>query len=519
MLVTSTSSATGNRTRAGKHRITEWNPEDAAAWHAGNHRIARRNLIWQVVNVHIGFSVWYLWSVMVLFMPQSVYGFSTGDKLLVGAVAALVGALVRIPYSVAANWFGGRNWTMFSAVVLLIPTAGAIVLLANPGLPLWPYLVCAAFTGLGGGNYSASLAKVDGLYPHRLKGFALGLTGGMANVGSAGIQVVGLVALAAAGDAAPYWVCAIYLALLAVGGVGATFFMDNIVAHRTGISVANFRYILSVPDTWAISFLYLCASGSFLGFAFAFGQVLQHNLVAGGQSHDQAALHAAEIAFIGPLLGSIARIAGGKVADRVGGARVALSVFVAAIVAGGWLVGVSTNDDLTRGSGAPVPLDTTIGYSVGFIALFIFCGAGKGAVYKLIPSVFDERSRTMGLRDGERRDWARVRSGALIGFAGTFGALGGVGIDLTLRQSYDSTGSETPAFWSFLLCYVAAAILTWALYFRRPAGARRATPPTRQHLAEEPVNATTLTGRVSEAAGARVVPDEMSATEYSVENH
>ncbi|HTQ21507.1 MAG TPA: MFS transporter, partial [Mycobacterium sp.] len=85
-------------------RIADWNPEDLTAWVGGNEAIARRNLIWQVVNVHVSFSVWYLWSVMVLFMPQSIYGFSTGDKLLVDATAALVGALARIPYSMAANW-------------------------------------------------------------------------------------------------------------------------------------------------------------------------------------------------------------------------------------------------------------------------------------------------------------------------------------------------------------------------------------------------------------------------------
>lgn len=75
------------------------------------------------------------------------------------------------------------------------------------GLPLWPYLVCAALTGLAGGNYSASLAKVDGLFPQRLKGITLGLIGGMANLGAATIQAVGLVVLATAGHTAPYWVC------------------------------------------------------------------------------------------------------------------------------------------------------------------------------------------------------------------------------------------------------------------------------------------------------------------------
>lgn len=468
---------------ARSHRITVWDPEDVEAWRNGNRAIARRNLFWQVVNVHVAFSIWYLWSVMVLFMPQSVYGFSTGDKLLIGATASLVGGLVRIPYAVAANWFGGRNWTMFSAAVLLVPTVGAIVLLAHPGLPLWPYLVCAALTGLGGGNYSSSLAKVDGLFPHRLKGLTLGVIGGMANLGSAGIQVVGLLVLATAGHQAPYWVCAIYLVLLAIGGVGAALFMDNIAAHRTGLSAANLRSILTVPDTWMISFFYMCASGTFLGFAFAFGQVLQHNFVAGGQSHGQAALHAAEVAFIGPLLGSFARIAGGKVSDRFGGGHVVLAVFGAAIVAGGFLVGVSTHDDFTRGRGGPVTAMTMEGYIAGFIALFIFCGAAKGAVYKMIPSVFEERGRALGLTGEERHHWARVRSGALIGFAGACGALGGVGIDLVLRQSYVSAGTETPAFWTFLACYVAAALLVWARYVR-PRGGQATTPPPRQPTAE-----------------------------------
>lgn len=260
--------------------------------------------------------------------------------------------------------------------------------------------------------------------------------------------------------------------------------MDNIAAHRTGLSVGNLRSILSVPDTWVISFFYMCASGSFLGFAFAFAQVLQHNLVAAGQSHGQATLHAAEVAFIGPLLGSLARIVGGKVSDRFGGARVTLAVFAAAIVGGGFLVGVSRHDDVTRARGGAVTTLTMVGYIVGFIALFIFCGAAKGAVYKLIPSVFDERGRGLGLNAHERHHWARVRSGALIGFAGAFGAFGGVGIDLALRQSYETTGTETPAFATFLACYLLAAALAWVRYARKTSTAAITTQPRRSPVEE-----------------------------------
>ncbi|GFG76520.1 hypothetical protein MBOT_38850 [Mycobacterium botniense] len=288
----------------------------------------------------------------------------------------------------------------------------------------------------------------------------------MANLGSAGIQAVGLVVLATAGHEAPYWVCAIYLVLLAIGGVGAALFMDNVVAHRAGLSIANLRAIVPVLDSWVISFLYLCASGSFLGFAFAFGQVLQHNFVASGQTNGQAALHAAEIAFIGPLLGSLARIVGGRLSDHFGGGRVTLSAFAGAIVAAGLVIAVSAHHDLTHGPRGPVTLSTMTGYVIGFIALFILTGIGKAAVYKLIPSVFEARSRALNLSDLERQDWARVRSGALIGLAGAFGALGSVGINLVLRQSYNSTGTETPAFWIFLVCYIGAAVLAWVRYIR-----------------------------------------------------
>jgi len=109
-----------------------------------------------------------------------------------------------------------------------------------------------------------------------------------------------------------------------------------------------------------------------------------------------------------------------------------------------------------------------VGYVIGFVALFIVSGIGNGSVYKMIPSVFEARSHRMGLPESDRRHWARAMSGALIGFAGAIGALGGVGINLALRQSYMSSGSATTAFCIFLAGYVAAAALTWLRYVRRP---------------------------------------------------
>jgi MFS transporter, NNP family, nitrate/nitrite transporter len=448
------------------HRIADWNPEDTRSWEAGNSKIARRNLLCTAAGDHVAFSIWSLWSVMALFMPASSYGFSAGDKLLLGAVATLVGGCARIPYTLGIAKFGGRNWTTFSAFVLLIPTLGTIVLLANPGLPLWPYVVCAAMTGLGGGNYAASLANVNAFYPQRLKGGALAINAGVGNLGVAVIQLVGLLVLATAGHEAPYWVCAVYLVLLTIVGIAAALFMDNL---DHGIEINTMRSILFYRDTWVISLLYICTFGSWIGFAFAFGQVLQVNFLANGESARHAALHASQIAFVGPLLGSLARIYGGRLADRLGGSRVTLGVLGGMILGAGLLVSISTFADHSARTTGTATLIPMAGYVTGFLLLFLLSGMGNGSVFKLIPSVFEARSHALDVSDAQRRHWSRAMSGSLIGICSAVGALGGVGINLALRESYLRSGTETSAYWLFLASYFVAALLTWAMYLRRPA--------------------------------------------------
>ncbi|OBK12396.1 nitrate/nitrite transporter [Mycobacterium asiaticum] len=463
--------------RGRSHEISEWDPEDVAAWEAGNKYIARRNLIWSVAAEHVGFSIWSIWSVMVLFMPASVYGFSAGDKFLLGATATLVGGCLRFPYTFATAKFGGRNWTVFSAVVLLIPSVLTLYLLAHPGLPLWPYLVCAALAGFGGGNFASSMTNINAFYPQRLKGWALALNAGGGNLGVPMIQLVGLLVIATVGDRQPYWVCAVYLVLLAVAGLGAALCMDNLRQYRIEMNIMG--KVLTEPHTWVISLLYIGTFGSFIGFSFAFGQVLQINFIASGQSTAQAALHAAQIAFLGPLLGSLSRVYGGRLGDRIGGGRVTLSVFCAMLVAAGILVRVGTFAQQEHG---PAAVTEIVGYVAGFVALFILSGIGNGSVYKMIPSIFEARSHEIGLDEAQRRQWSRSMSGALIGFAGAIGALGGVAVNVVLRQSYLDSGNATSAFWVFAGFYAAAALLTWTVYVRKPLRVTTAANPVPAHV-------------------------------------
>lgn len=466
---------------ARKHNIERWDAEDVEAWEAGGRQVAKRNLIWSVIAEHVGFSVWSIWSVMVLFMPTEVYGIDAAGKFFLVAVPTLVGAILRIPYTVATARFGGRNWTIFSALVLLIPTIGALYLMLNPGHSYTTFMLVAALAGVGGGNFASSMTNINAFYPQRLKGWALGLNAGGGNIGVPAVQLIGLLVIATVGNTEPWIVCAVYLVLCAVAALGAALFMDNLRDQKADLRAMGAA--LKFRDSWIISFLYIGTFGSFIGFSFAFGQVLQINFLAGGDTPAQAALHAAQIAFIGPLLGSISRPLGGKLADRIGGGKITLYTFVAMALAAAVLIVAGTLDDRTTGAATGGVLTAMV---LGFIALFLLSGLGNGSVYKMIPSIFEARAQDLDELDrDEKAAWSRSMSGALIGFAGAIGGLGGVGINLVFRASYGGEAqSATMAFWVFAIFYLVCIAVTWFVFLRRPN-----TTPTSEPSTEAPAPA------------------------------
>ncbi|MGW6425603.1 nitrate/nitrite transporter [Nocardia sp. NPDC055053] len=445
------------------HDIEHWDAEDVAAWEAGGKDVAKRNLIWSVFAEHIGFSVWSIWSVMVLFMPQDKFGIDPAGKFFLVAMPTLVGAFLRIPYTVATARFGGRNWTIFSAILLLVPLLLTLYFVNQPGTSYTTFLVVAAFAGVGGGNFASSMTNINAFYPQRLKGWALGMNAGGGNIGVPVIQLLGLLVLATLGGEYASVICAVYLVLVGVTAVGAALYMDNLRNQKADLSYMV--KALRVPQSYAIAFLYIGTFGSFIGYSFAFGQILQISFKAGGDTAAQAAVHAASIAFIGPLFGSLARPYGGKLADRIGGSRVTLVTFFAMMAAALVVVFASTQADANNGvaTGAVMTILT-----MGFIALFILSGFGNGAVTKIIPSVFDAKSKSLSGTPAEQATWSQNTSGALIGFVGAIGALGGVGINLALRTSYATTNSATAAFVIFMGFYVLCALVTWAVFLRRP---------------------------------------------------
>src|SRR5258708_10134179 len=170
--------------------ISGWNPEDETFWNSKGKVIARRNLIWSIVAEHIGFSVWLIWSIVATKLPAAGFHFTTDELFQLVALPGLIGSLMRFPYTFAVTTFGGRNWTIFSASVLFIPTLALAYFVSQPDTPFWLMLSVAATAGLGGGNFASSMANISFFYPDRIKGWALGLNAAGRNIGVSSVQLL-----------------------------------------------------------------------------------------------------------------------------------------------------------------------------------------------------------------------------------------------------------------------------------------------------------------------------------------
>lgn len=439
--------------------IEDWRPEDRDFWDRVGSRVARRNLVGSIFSEHIGFSVWSLWSVFVLFLTPA-YGLSAdpkhaaAEKFLLTTLPTALGAGVRLPYTFAVARIGGRNWTIISAALLLIPTVTTAVLL-KPGVSFTTLLVLAALAGVGGGNFASSMANINSFYPQRLKGRALGLNAGGGNIGVALVQLAGLAVLATAGKGHPRLLLGVYIPLIVLAALAAAVWMDNI-AHVRNEKHAM-RDACRQPHTWIIAVLYIGTFGSFIGFGFAFGQVLlnqfgSHFLTAGKVDP----VRIAYLTFLGPLVGSLIRPVGGWLADRVGGARTTVWTFAAMALAAALVLAASKGESL--------PL-----FYVGFIALFVFSGVGNGSTYKMIPAIFRAQGDLQvaaGADPGPVEHESRRMANAVIGIAGAVGALGGVLVNIAFRQSFLTYATGDAAYLGFIAFYLCCLALTWLVYLR-----------------------------------------------------
>jgi MFS transporter, NNP family, nitrate/nitrite transporter len=468
--------------------IEDWRPEDPEFWEATGRRVARRNLGWSIFAEHLGFSVWLLWSVSSAFLLASGFDFTAQQLFLLVAVPNLVGSLLRLPYSFAVPRFGGRNWTIASALLLLVPTLLFAFFVQRPDTPYWVFCLVAATAGVGGGNFASSMANINFFYPAARKGAALGLNAAGGNLGVALVQLLLPVMVGGAGifglvrarqGGVDLEVAAwVYAGLAVVATVGAWRFMDNLATASS--RPAEQLGVVRHRQVWVMSVLYIGTFGSFIGYSAAMPLLIRLNFWVPDPAPLGTGIYFAYYAFLGAAVGSLTRPAGGWLADRYGGARVTLGAF------GGLVVfTLAVLWTLTRLAPNPAgdPAVATANQAwfpwfLGFfLCIFAATGIGNGSTYRMIPAIFRvdaERATTPHTPERAAALVAATRqASAAIGVVGAVGAVGGFLVPLAFAAPWvdDPLAATTGAFAAFTGFYVVCAALTWGVYLRRRAGA------------------------------------------------
>ncbi|MDU9468530.1 NarK family nitrate/nitrite MFS transporter [Klebsiella pneumoniae] len=445
--------------------LNNWRPENKAFWENKGQAIARRNLWISVTCLLLAFCVWMLFSAVAVNLNKVGFHFTTDQLFLLTALPSLSGAILRVPYSFMVPLFGGRYWTVLSTVILIVPCIWLGVAIQNITTPFWVFIIIALLCGFAGANFASSMGNISFFFPKAKQGSALGVNGGLGNLGVSVMQMVAPAVIflplftflgvhgvtqpdgstITLSNAALVWV-----PLLLLATVAAWFGMNDIAGSKA--SIRDQLPVLKRPHMWLLSLLYLATFGSFIGFSAGFAMLAKTQFPT---------VDILKLAFFGPFIGALARSFGGIISDRLGGVRVTLVNFVLMALFTGLLF-------LTLpGSGS----GSFLAFYVVFMGLFLTAGLGSGSTFQMIAVIFRQLTidsvKQRGGSDEEAQHEAVTDTAAALGFISAIGAIGGFFIPKAFSTSLAMTGSPVGAMKVFFVFYVVCVLVTWLVYGRR----------------------------------------------------
>jgi NNP family nitrate/nitrite transporter-like MFS transporter len=379
---------------------------------------AARALVFSTTAFAVSFAVWGLIGALAPTFAQA-YGLSAKAKSLMIAIPVLLGALGRIPAGMLADRFGGRR--VFATLLLLSAIPAVLIGVSNSYMQL---IGLGLFLGIAGTTFPVGVGFTSKWFTPDQQGTALGVYG-MGNIGQS-IAVFGAPVLAIAlGSWRPVFL--VFAAMSAVWAVVFYLFARDVRSEAKPRTMAeNFAVLRREPIAWVLSLFYFLTFGGFVAFAIYLPTLLRDNFKL-----TAADAGARTAGFV--LVATLMRPLGGMLADRNGGARVLVPVFVAVAVLGALM-------------GCPwMPT-----FTVGALGTAAALGLGNGAIFKLVPQYFPKETATV------------------TGLVGAFGGLGGFFPPLVLGVLRDATGAYTWGF-IFLAIFALGCLAVNYFVFLKPA--------------------------------------------------
>ncbi len=266
--------------------IQDWQPEHPEFWQSQGQYIARRNLWISIPCLLLSFCVWMLFSAIAVNLNKVGFNFTTDQLFLLTALPAVSGAILRVPYSFMVPLAGGRRWTAISTFFLIIPCIWLGFAVQDTGTSFHVFIAISLLCGFAGANFASSMANISFFFPKSKQGGALGLNGGLGNLGVSVMQLIAPLAISLSmfavfggtgqqqADGSQMWLenaAWVWVPFLLVATLAAWFGMNDLATSKASLSQQ--LPVLKRGHLWILSVLYLATFGSFIGFSAGFAML------------------------------------------------------------------------------------------------------------------------------------------------------------------------------------------------------------------------------------------------------
>ncbi|MBI1831613.1 MAG: NarK/NasA family nitrate transporter [Planctomycetes bacterium] len=360
------------------------------------------------LHFDISFMVWVLIGALAnSIVPE--FGLSETQRGLIVAVPLLGGAILRILLGFMTDHFGAKTTGVIGLIVTLVP-----LLLGW----LWAdsfekILIVGLMLGVAGASFASSLPLASRWYPPQHQGLAMGIAG----AGNSGTALATFFAPRIAEIPEIGWHGVFGLAIIpvVVTLVLYCFLAKDSPAQPEPLALADYFKVLGTMDTWWFCIFYSVTFGGFVGLASFLNSFFK-------VEYGLSAIAAGGFATLCVISGSLLRPIGGYLADRFGGIRMLIVLFLGVAAT---MLGMGFLPDLY--------------VAAALLFLGMGClGMGNGSVFQLVPLRF------------------KNEIGVITGVVGAAGGIGGFFLPTALGYLKDQTGAFAGGFFAFaaagLLC-------------------------------------------------------------------
>jgi NNP family nitrate/nitrite transporter-like MFS transporter len=395
---------------------------------ASEAKLAQRVLALSTGAFTLLFAVWLMLGVLAVPIQQELQ-LNKIQLTWLTAIAILSGSILRLPFGVLADRFGGKRVLTALLLASAVPTY-----LFSTAHTFEQALLYALLFGISGNAFSVGIAWNSAWFSRERQGVALG-TFGAGNVGASVTKLIGPALISAVpaaglfGGALPggwRFVPVMYSALLVLSAALVWWLApEQDRMPGVGRPLAELVRPLRELRVWRFGLYYVVVFGAYVALSLTLP--VYYKTVYGLELKSAALLTAL---FIFPA--SLLRPVGGYLSDRFGARPVTYAVFAVMLL-------------------ACIPLCAprgALGIELGPVGFFLLVevigagmGIGKASVYKYVPEYYPKDVGLVG------------------GLVGTLGALGGFFLPLAFGYLEAMSGKPQACFWVLLV--LIAGSLGW----------------------------------------------------------